>query len=129
MNKSVTSRSRHVFCIASLAAVAALAAPIAGAQGTPPGREVPARMLPVPTTVSPQMQKIIGAPLNPNWKVWPQTPAEWKAQVAKVTAAAEKNLPALRDALKVKIEPMTIDGVKAFMLTPAVIPPQTAIAC
>lgn len=124
MNKSVTSPSRHAFGLASLAALVALAAPIASAQGTPPGREVPARMLQVPTTVSPQMQKIIGTPINPNWKVWPQTPEEWKAQVAKAAAAVEKNLPALRDALKVKIEPMTIDGVKAFMLTPAVIPPQ-----
>ena len=124
MNKFATSPSRYAFGLASLAAWAALAVPIASAQGTPPGREVPARMLPVPTTVSPQMQKIIGTPINPNWKVLPQTPAEWKAQVAQLAAAAEKTLPAMRDALKVKIEPMTIDGVKAFMLTPAVIPPQ-----
>jgi tripartite-type tricarboxylate transporter receptor subunit TctC len=46
---------------------------LARAQGTPPSLSVPARTLPVPTTVSPQMQKIIGTPLNPNWKVWPQT--------------------------------------------------------
>src|SRR4051812_26067719 len=29
--------------------------------------EVPAKTLPVPTTVSPQVQKLIGAPLRPNW--------------------------------------------------------------
>ena len=126
MNPSVKSLFRDAAGLATpaLLVFAVLAAPIASAQGTPPGREVPARMLPVPTTVSPQMQKIIGTPINPNWKVIPQTPEEWKAQVAKAAAAVVKGLPALRDALKVSIEPMTIDGVKAFMLTPAVIPPQ-----
>jgi acetyl esterase/lipase len=111
---------------ALLSALALLAAHAmgAGAQSAPAGREVPARMLPVPTTVSPQMQKIIGTPINPNWNVYPQTPDEWRAQVAKAAATVEKNLPAMRDALKVKIEPMTIDGVKAFMLTPVEIPPQ-----
>ena len=126
MNPSVKSLFRDAAGLATpaLLAFVVLAAPIASAQGTPPGREVPARMLPVPTTVSPQMQKIIGTPINPNWKVIPQTPEEWKAQVAKAADAVVKRLPALRDALKVSIEPMTIDGVKAFMLTPAVIPPQ-----
>jgi epsilon-lactone hydrolase len=95
------------------------------AQSTPPGaREVPARVLPVPDTVSPQMQKIIGTPLSPTWNVYPKTPEEWKAQVAKTADAVVRGLPAMRAALKVNIEPMTIDGVKAFMLTPAVIPPQ-----
>jgi epsilon-lactone hydrolase len=124
MSKSVVSLSRYALGLASVAALGTLAAPIASAQGTPSEREVPARMLPVPTTVSPQMQKIIGTPINPNWRVWPQTPEEWKAQVAKTAAAAAKGLAAMREALKVSIEPMTIDGVKAFMLTPAVIPPQ-----
>jgi acetyl esterase/lipase len=70
------------------------------------------------------MQKIIGTPINPNWRVMPQTPDEWKAQVAKAAATVEKGLPAMREALKVRIEAVTIDGVKAFMLTPEVVPPQ-----
>ena len=111
----------------AMLAVATLTMPIAGAQGTtgtPPGLQVPARTLPPPGTVSPQMQKIIGAPISPNWKAWPQTPDEWRKFVANAAATVEKGLPAMRDALKVKSEPMTIDGVKAFMLTPAEIPPQ-----
>jgi len=96
------------------------------AQDAPAAREVPARKLPVPTTVSPQLQKVIGAPISPTWNVLPKTKEEWKASVAKTTEAAERGLPAMRAALKVKIEPMTIDGVKTFMLTPAVIPPQNA---
>jgi len=87
-------------------------------------REVPARALPVPDTVSPQMQKIVGAPINPNWNFIAKTPQEWKAQVDAAAAAAIKALPALREQLRVKVEPMTIDGVKAFMVAPEAIPPQ-----
>jgi len=35
-----------------------------------------------------------------------------------------KALPALRETLGVKVEPMTIDGVKAYRVTPAAIPPE-----
>ena len=113
--------------LSELCAVACVAAlPLTAIAQTPPPREVPARSLPTPTTVSPQLQKIIGAPIPPNYNVLPKTKEEWKALVAKTAEAAEKGLPAMREALKVKIEPMTIDGVKSFMLTPAVIPPQNA---
>ena len=43
---------------------------------TPPAREVPARSIPVPETVSPQLQRIIGAPISPTWNVFPKTAAE-----------------------------------------------------
>src|SRR5262245_53331271 len=90
MNATVTPPFRSAMRLTGIAGVAALfalTAPFAGAQDKPAGREVPARVLPVPTTVSPQMQKIIGAPIPATWKVWPQTPEEWKAQVAKTAAA------------------------------------------
>jgi monoterpene epsilon-lactone hydrolase len=35
-----------------------------------------------------------------------------------------RGLPALREELRVKVEPMTIDGVKAHMVTPEAIPPE-----
>ncbi len=35
--------------------------------------EVPARSVPVPSDVSPQMAKIIGAPLRTNWNVLPKS--------------------------------------------------------
>jgi acetyl esterase/lipase len=56
--------------------------------------------------------------------VIPQTAEEWKAQVKAAADAVVKGLPALREALHVKVEPTTIDGVKAFVVTPDVIPPQ-----
>lgn len=85
---------------------------------------MPARTIPVPGTVSPQMQKLIAAPLPPNWNVIPKTPEEWKQQVDAGAAAAMQTLPALRKALGVKVEPLKIGGVNAFMVTPQNIPPE-----
>src|SRR5258706_4559919 len=97
------------------------------AQSPAPGpRNMPARTIPVPNTVSPQIQKLIAAPLSPTWNVIPKTPAEWKAQIASAAAAAMQTLPALREKLGVKVEPVTIAGVKAYRITPRNIPPENA---
>ena len=106
------------------AALIAFVTPAGAQTAAPAAREVPARMLPVPDTVSPQMQKIIGAPISPTWNVFPKTAEEWKAQVNAAGAAAARGLPAVRDALRVKLEPQTIDGVKVFVLTPEVVAPE-----
>jgi acetyl esterase/lipase len=107
------------------AAAMVLSAPYAIAQTPAPGpREVPAKTVPVPDTVSPQMQTLIAAPLNPTWNVSPKTAEEWKAHVDASAAALMRGLPALREQLRVKVEPMTIDGVKAYMLIPEVLPPE-----
>ena len=90
------------------------------------GRQVPARMVPVPDTVSAQMKALIDAPLSPTWNVIPKTPEEWKAQVNTVTVATMNGLPALREALHVKVEPTTLDGVSAFIVTPETIAPENA---
>src|SRR5260221_4214867 len=103
-----------------VAALAALFAAHAFAQT----RDVPAKALPVPDTVSPQIQKVSGAPLSQTYNQIPPTNEEWKKQIGGVEAATAKGLPALRDALKVKVEPTTLDGVKAFIVTPDTIPPQ-----
>src|SRR5260221_1390756 len=105
---------------AAVAALAALFAAHAFAQT----RDVPAKALPVPDTVSPQIQKVSGAPLSQTYNQIPPTNEEGKKQIGGVEAATAKGLPALRDALKVKVEPTTLDGVKAFIVTPDTIPPQ-----
>ena len=104
-------------------ALLALAALPAWAQAPAP-RELPAKSIPVPDTVSPQIQKQIAAPLTPTWNVIPSTPEGWKEQVKAGYDATMKALPALREALGVKVEPMTIGGVKAYLVTPAKIPPE-----
>ena len=85
---------------------------------------MPARTIPVPDTVSPQIQKLIAAPLPPTWNVIPKTAAEWKQQADAGAAAQMQTLPALRKEPGVTVEPMTIGGVKAFMVTPRNIPPE-----
>jgi acetyl esterase/lipase len=87
-------------------------------------RELPARSVPVPDTVSPQLQKMIAAPINPNWRHFPKTGEEWKKQVDAGAAAAVGTLPALREQLHVKTVPTIIDGVPAFIVTPEMIPPE-----
>ena len=94
------------------------------AQNSLPPRDMPARRIPVPDTVSPQMQKLIAAPLSPTWNVIPKTAEEWKAQVAAGAAATMQAIPALLEKLGVKIEPVTIGGVKAYMVTPRNVPPE-----
>jgi monoterpene epsilon-lactone hydrolase len=85
---------------------------------------VPARMVPVPSTVSPQMAKIIGAPLRTNWNVLPKTGEEWKTVAEAGAAATIKNIPGMTERLHVKIEKTMIDGVRAFIVTPDVIAPE-----
>jgi len=55
-------------------------------------REVPSRLLPVPDTVSPEMQAIIARPLDPAFNVAPQTVDEWRTRV---TAAARITIATL----------------------------------
>jgi acetyl esterase/lipase len=114
--------SRIQTLVSILASVAFLMA-----QSPAPGpRNMPARTIPVPDTVSPQMQKLIAAPLSPTWNVIPKTTEGWKAQVAAGAAATMQALPALRAKLGVKVEPVTVGGVKAYMVTPGNIPPENA---
>src|SRR5258707_7499395 len=93
---------------------------------SPAPRNMPARTIPIPDSVSPQIQKLIAAPLSPTWNVIPKTAAEWKAQVAAAAATTMQTLPALREKLGVKVEPVTIAGVKAYRVTPRNVPPENA---
>lgn len=88
------------------------------------GFEVPARTLPVPETVSPQVQKLIAAPLRPGWDLLPKSGEEWKPISEAGAAGTIRNLPALTERLKVKVEKTTIDGVRAYVVTPQEVAPQ-----
>jgi epsilon-lactone hydrolase len=80
-------------------------------------REVPARVIPVPDTVSPQLQAMIGRQLDPKFNIAPETTAEWKKRVDDAAAATVRGLPRLREALGVTVEPTSIAGVRAFIVT------------
>lgn len=95
---------------------------IVAAQPVPPGaRDIPARKLPVPDTVSPQMQTIIGRPIGNRLNFVPATPDEWKSVVDKAAAEAMAALPKTREALGVSVAQTSIAGVNAFIVTPRVV--------
>ncbi len=99
----------------------------AHAQTAAPGPlQVPAKSLPVPTDVSPELQKIVGAPLRTNWDLRPKTGEEWKPVAEAGAAALSKNVPGMLERLKVKVEKTTIDGVRVFIVTPETIAPENA---
>ena len=93
---------------------AVLTAPAAAA--APAGRTVPARTLPVPTTVSPQLAALIGAPLAAGWDSVPADAAGWRALAAQ--SAVDPDLPALVDELGVTVRSDTVAGVPVFRIAP-----------
>jgi epsilon-lactone hydrolase len=97
----------------------------ANAEGAAPRAiEVPAKTIPVPNDVSPQLQKLIAAPLRTNWDVRPKTGEEWKPIAEAGAAALIKNVPGMLERLKVKVEKTSIDGVRAYVVTPETIAPE-----
>jgi len=82
------------------------------------GRQIPARTLPVPETASPALQALVAAPLPPFWNTHPKSTQEWKEFVQQHASLNLKLVPGLREKMGVKVEPATIGGVKAFIVTP-----------
>ena len=95
-----------------------------GAANAGPGpRTVPAKVIPVPDTVSPQFRTAVAAPYRaPAWNANPPDPAAWKALVDRLAAAGAAGLPALREKLGVTSEAAVIGGVKAFIVQPRQMP-------
>lgn len=90
-------------------------------------RTVPARVIPLPTTVSRQLLAQIRAPYGEaDWNADPRTPEAWKARIEAMAGKEAARLPALRKQLDVTSQALVIDGVKAFVLTPKAIKPGNA---
>jgi monoterpene epsilon-lactone hydrolase len=87
-------------------------------------RQVPAKSLPVPTDLSPGMQAIVAAPLRAGWDVLWKTGEEWRAAANVAAATTIATLPAMRERLHVTVKPSTIHGVRVYVVTPDVIPPE-----
>jgi epsilon-lactone hydrolase len=104
---------------ASLALALSVAFGIGAAPAEQQVRRLPARDIVVPDTVSPAMQAVIGGPLSPIWNEHPKSAEEWKALITRRANEVAATLPALRQRLGVSVEPTTIAGVKAFLVTPA----------
>jgi monoterpene epsilon-lactone hydrolase len=104
-----------VLALASAVAVPAMAL----AQSQQPGpRHVPAKVLAVPTDVSPEMQEIIARPLNPDWNDQWKTGEEARRYADKQAAAVVKTIPGLLERMHVKMEASTMGNVKVHVITP-----------
>ena len=111
-------------CLVAAACTALAVANSARAQTAPGPRHVPAKILQVPTDVSPGMQKFIAAPLNPAWNDQFNTGAEWRRFASKQAATVVATIPAMLKRLHVTLARATMDGVRVFVLTPDEIPPE-----
>ncbi|HTJ88915.1 MAG TPA: alpha/beta hydrolase [Acidocella sp.] len=103
-----------------------LLAPAAMAQTTLAPRVVPAKTIPVPSDVSPQLQAVIAKPLSPGWNTPPTTPDGWKQLSDRLAVPVAAQAEQMAQRLHVKIQPATIDGVKVYRLTPEHIPARNA---
>src|SRR5271166_655891 len=88
------------------------------------GLEIPARKVPVPTTVSPEMQALIAAPRRPIFASRPTTVEEWKWIVKEAAVTAVGAVPGLSRRMNVKFEPTWLGEVPAFSVTPEDIAPE-----
>ncbi|QHN02377.1 alpha/beta hydrolase [Granulicella sp. WH15] len=87
-------------------------------------RDAPAKSLPVPTDVSPEMQRLIAAPLRTDWDAQWKTGEEARKAADAAAAKAIPNLAAMRERLHVTVKPQVIDGVRVFVVTPDTIAPE-----
>ncbi len=85
-------------------------------------RELPARALPVPDTVSPALQALIAAPYPTGWDVIPQTAAEWNTLASQSAAAAGPFLAEIYRRFDIRLDKGLVGNVNVFTITPAEIP-------
>lgn len=84
----------------------------------PAKREVPAKTLPTPADLSPQMGQLVGNQPAPWWNIDPKSAQEWKDWVAQ---RAQASIGVVRDMSakwEVKYERISLDGVPGYMVTP-----------
>lgn len=87
-----------------------------------PRRSVPAREIPVPDTVSPELQAVIARPM-PALPAMPKTAEGWKLLQREADVLVEQRARHLAQALGAKVEPLDVGGVKCFRVTPKTISP------
>lgn len=86
------------------------------------GRHIPGRDLPVPLTVSPQMQDVIALPLNPLARYVPMSTNGWKELVDKFNAVViTQVIPKLMQIFPAEIENQSIAGVNTYKIKPKIV--------
>ncbi|WP_454916086.1 alpha/beta hydrolase [Xanthobacter sediminis] len=117
------SRRRLLLGAAGAAALAVTGLPqvirSAWARAAPlAGREVPARWLPLPDTISDALKPAVGAPLPTGWDAVPADAAAWRALQRASGQGPHPILGEIKAKLRIKVEPDVIGGVPVFVSTP-----------
>ncbi|MFT3731657.1 MAG: alpha/beta hydrolase [Hyphomicrobium sp.] len=86
-------------------------------------RRIPARDLPVPKTVSRELQAVIGAPYPLGWDDIPQDATAWKDLAFKSAASVANDIAAIGKHFDLQIEKTAMAGVPVFVITPPEIAP------
>ena len=119
--------SRRQFAVASMMLMLSTALGRLGKAAASPSplapRSIPARVLPVPDTVRPELQARIAAPYPPDWDVIPETASAWRDLAARSAAEVVPHLAAIRQRLNIDVQSAQIGGVPVFIVTPADMPP------
>ena len=89
----------------------------------PPGRLIPEHVLPVPKTVSPEMQGVIAAPYGDWVFAKPRSVAEWCQLIDGYDSDAAKQFHSLRDVLGVSAEEISVNGVRCHRVVPHEVAP------
>jgi acetyl esterase/lipase len=87
-------------------------------------RSIPARTIPVPNTVSPELQKVIAPAWAGSKSGWNLSATEWKALQKQRDEAAAKAVQPLKQQLHVSVTEETIAGVRAYRVKPQTIAPE-----
>lgn len=89
-------------------------------------RPIPARDLPVPPTISPELAAYVAMPYPAGWDTIPTDAAGWRAKRDASVAQIAPLLPGLKERLGIRVEPDVIAGVPVFVSTPKEIAPRNA---
>jgi epsilon-lactone hydrolase len=87
------------------------------AQDPPAPRRVPARAVPVPATVSPELQRVIADPIPPVMKV-PPTADGWKKLQREADANPAKVAAEVANRLGATVKAVEVGGVTCYRVTP-----------
>ncbi len=95
--------------------------------GNPGPRQVPGRTIPVPTSVSAELQTAIAMPYrNSEWLLNPPDAQSWKDAVADLARHSTPAIEQILEKLGVQVESTTLGGVPVFIVTPAHTPARNA---
>ena len=86
-------------------------------------RSVPGRSIPVPDDLDKASAALVAAPYSSFWNLNAANDEGWRAIVKRAAEAAAPMVAQQRASLGVSIAPTTLGGVRAYVLTPKVIPP------